>query len=306
MDTFKLYNDLSQSLSPDAARVLARVLGDMYQELRQSVTQSDFAELKSALGELAQAQGRTEQRVEELAQAQGRTEQRVEELAQAQGRTEQRVEELAQAQGRTEQRVEELAQAQARSEGRLDRVEAAIERLTQAQARSEGRLDRVEAAIERLTRAQERTEEEVRSLARGLKETREMVGGLSDAVGYGLENRAMTQLPALLQAEHGIAVEGRLVRRFVEYPDGGLDEVNILGEGRRGETRLSVVGEAKARLGRRDVDRFLKLVQRLQDHGLLQSDRFLLVVSHSVRPDVERYARGKGLVVIPSYLLEGG
>jgi len=63
--------------------------------------------------------------VEELAQAQKRTEERldrleavVEELAQAQKRTEQRVEELAQAQKRTEERVTELAQAQ--TEARKD------------------------------------------------------------------------------------------------------------------------------------------------------------------------------------------
>jgi len=58
-------------------------------------------------------------------------------LAQAQARTEQRVEELAQAQARTEQRVEELAQAQARTEERLTRLEAAVERLAEAQARTE-------------------------------------------------------------------------------------------------------------------------------------------------------------------------
>jgi hypothetical protein len=106
----------------------------------------------------------------------------------------------------------------------------------------------------------------------------------------------------LLEAEHGIRVDGRLVRRFVEYADGGSDEVNILGEGRRGQTPISIVGEAKAPLGRRDVDRFLKRVGRLDRHAPLRSERFLLVVSHSVRPDVERYARAKGLTVPPSYL----
>jgi tetratricopeptide (TPR) repeat protein len=124
-----------------------------------AVPRREFDTLRDALGELAAAQARTEQRVEELAQAQARTEQRMGELAAAQARTEQRMEELAAAQARTEQRVEELAQAQARTEQRLDRVEAAIERLTEAQARSEQRLDRVEAAIERLTEAQARSEE---------------------------------------------------------------------------------------------------------------------------------------------------
>ncbi|MFN3740214.1 MAG: hypothetical protein ACK4TF_06015, partial [Thermodesulfovibrionales bacterium] len=63
----------------------------------------DIKELRLVVYELAQAQKRTEQRVEELAQAQKKTEQRLEELAQAQKKTEERLEELAQAQKKTEQ-----------------------------------------------------------------------------------------------------------------------------------------------------------------------------------------------------------
>ncbi|HHY57396.1 MAG TPA: hypothetical protein GYA08_18390, partial [Chloroflexi bacterium] len=59
--------------------------------------------LAQAQRDLAQAQGRTEARLEELAQAQR-------DLAQAQGRTEARLEELAQAQGRTQAALQQLAQ----------------------------------------------------------------------------------------------------------------------------------------------------------------------------------------------------
>ena len=116
--------------SPPQAATLAGAIHDAYTE---GVKASDFNELKEivrqlavAQQDLAQAQGRTEARMEELAQAQqelaqaqGRTEARMEELAQAQGRTEARMEELAQAQGRTEARMEELAQAQGRTEREL-------------------------------------------------------------------------------------------------------------------------------------------------------------------------------------------
>ena len=64
---------------PQQAEVLAEVITDAYNDL---VKTSDFNELKGIVRELAQAQQRTEQRVEELAQAQQRTEQRMEELAQ--------------------------------------------------------------------------------------------------------------------------------------------------------------------------------------------------------------------------------
>ncbi|MBI4673274.1 MAG: hypothetical protein HY741_16605, partial [Chloroflexi bacterium] len=69
-------------------------------------------------------------------------------LAQAQQRTEQRVEQLAQAQVQTNEAVRGLAQAQARTDERLTRVEEAVEKLTQAQIRTEERVVRLEAAIE--------------------------------------------------------------------------------------------------------------------------------------------------------------
>jgi len=116
---------------PEQARVLTNVLADaiglqhrFFDEM--SALRGEVRELAQAQRELAEAQQRTEERVEQLAQAQQRTEERVEQLAQAQQRTEQRVEQLAeeqrkltQAQRRTEQRVEQLAQAQQKTEHAL-------------------------------------------------------------------------------------------------------------------------------------------------------------------------------------------
>ena len=155
MDTKHIFEELRGPLGDEAARCLTRTFAEVFTELHESVTRDDFRVLREsissdvsrldrALTNLAEAQGRTEVRVEELAQAQARTESRVEELAQAQARTESRVEELAQAQARTESRVEELAQAQARTEAR-------VEELAQAQARTEAR-------VEELAQAQARTE----------------------------------------------------------------------------------------------------------------------------------------------------
>jgi uncharacterized phage infection (PIP) family protein YhgE len=90
---------LKRYFPPQQAEVLAEVITDAYNSL---VKASDFNELKGIVAQLAQAQQRTEQRMDSLAM-------RMEELAQAQQRTEQRMEELAQAQQRTEQRVDSLA-----------------------------------------------------------------------------------------------------------------------------------------------------------------------------------------------------
>jgi DNA repair ATPase RecN len=101
ISSLKIYEELSETMDPTAARKLASILDSLYQDVKQTVTRADFQELQGVVRELAEAQKRTEQRLDSLAA-------RVEELAQAQKRTESRVEELAEAQKRTESRVAEL------------------------------------------------------------------------------------------------------------------------------------------------------------------------------------------------------
>ena len=84
------------------ATALAEILAETYGELSRA---GDFGELKEVLKRLAEAQARSEQRLEELARAQEKTEVRVGELAEAQAKTEERV-------GRLEAAVERLAEAQ--------------------------------------------------------------------------------------------------------------------------------------------------------------------------------------------------
>ncbi len=286
IDTLKIFDELKETMDSSAAKKIAEVIGSLYEELRNTVTKEEFNELREIVAELAEAQKRTEQRVAELAEAQKRTEQRVEELAEAQKRTEGRL-------TRLEETVAELAEAQKRTEGRLTRLEETVAELAEAQKRTEQRM-------EELAEAQKRTEQELAELAKAHRETRKMVGGLSDAVGYGLEDRAIKSLPGILKTRYGIEVIAPLVRKFVSY-DGRRDELNIFGEGRKGKRRLTLLGEAKARLSRKHVDSFLKLVHRLERHGIVSEDRFLLMVTYSVEPDVEGYARERGVEVIWSY-----
>jgi predicted transcriptional regulator len=81
-----------------------------------AVGRGDFDELKNVVRQLAEAQNRTEHRLEELAVAQNRTEHRVEELAESQNRTEHRLEELAVAQRELAVAQRELAVAQKQTE----------------------------------------------------------------------------------------------------------------------------------------------------------------------------------------------
>lgn len=100
MSTFQLYERLKRSLTPEAAEALANAFDEFSNDIRKTVTQDDFKELKEIVADLGLAQKRTEQRLDSLGVKVG-------ELAEAQKRTEQKVEELAGAQKRTEITMQE-------------------------------------------------------------------------------------------------------------------------------------------------------------------------------------------------------
>ena len=74
MNTLAIYQELSGTLGNDAAMKIAAVMGKIYDELKNSVTKDEFKDLRNIVAELAEAQKRTEIKVEELAEAQRRTE----------------------------------------------------------------------------------------------------------------------------------------------------------------------------------------------------------------------------------------
>ncbi len=67
LNTLAIFIDLIRHLDRQAARKIAEILGQVYEEVAQSVTKKEFNELKGIVGDLAQAHKRTEERVEELA-----------------------------------------------------------------------------------------------------------------------------------------------------------------------------------------------------------------------------------------------
>jgi len=106
IDTLEIYNQLKETLNEDSARVIVEIFKKIYNELQNNVTKAEFKELSDTVQKLAEAQ-------KELAEAQKKTEKRVDALAQ-------RVEELAEAQKKTEKRLNELAEAQKKTEETLN------------------------------------------------------------------------------------------------------------------------------------------------------------------------------------------
>ena len=189
--------------------------------------------------------------------------------------------------------VAELAEAQKQSERRLGELTKRVDELAEAQKRTEERLNE-------LAEAQIRTEEELRKLAQEHRETRRQLGGLTITVGYTLENEAFKALPDLLKRDYGLELRERLKRAYVRDKEGKAIEVNIIGKAVKDGREVTILGEGKAQLSKRDVDRFLRRkVNRLRD---VLGDLFLVLVTHMISEyDVEEYAKEKGIALYYSY-----
>ena len=154
--------------------------------------------------------------------------------------------------------------------------------------------------VKELAEAQKRTEEELRELVREHKKTRTQLGGISMTVGYRLEDEAYKSLPELLRRDMGLVVEGRLKRQFVTDRMGMKIEVNIIGEAKKNGRKVMIVGEGKSQLSKKGVDEFIsKKLKRLE--GVYEEIFPLLITYMISEPEVEDYAREKGIAIYYSY-----
>jgi len=145
-----------------------------------------------------------------------------------------------------------------------------------------------------------RLSENQRDMRKELKETRKQVGGLSMTVGYGLEDRAYKSMPGLLQRDFGIEVTSRLTRKFVRDNKGSDIEINIVGDGLRKNQKILIAGESKSQLSKNDIDRFIKKkLNRLE--GIFPDIFPVLITFMIAQPDVEDYAKEKGIALYYSY-----
>jgi archaellum component FlaC len=257
--------------SPAQARVLAETITEAYADL---IKARDFNELKGVVKELAEAQQRTEARLEQLAEAQQRTEARLEALT---------------------ERVEQLAEAQQRTEARLEALTERVEQLAEAQQRTETRLDRLTDVVTGLALQVGRLTEVVDNLA-------SEVGSLSRSMSYALENEAYRSLPAFLEREHGIVLYERIIRTEING-----EEINFFARGERNGRPVCLVGEAKLQLDEKRYHKIEKALAQLQDR--VEAVRQLypdcevipILVTHYARPAFLEQARELGILVVQSY-----
>jgi len=278
----QIISDLKQVFEPSIAEKLGEVLSRYFDEISKSVFSAELAKLIDAVHTLSVS-------VNELTEAQKRFEERLSAVEDRLGRVEKIIEELAEAQRKFEERLSAV-------EDRLGKVEKVIEELIEANRRAEERLTRLEKVVEELAQAQKRTEEALIKLTRRVDMIQERLEGVSNSVGYSLENAAYKALPKLLRSE-GIEVIGKLVRRYY-----GEYQINLWGEAKRDGEKILLLGEVKVRPSKSEIRRFLKIAEEIGKRE--KKETYLLFVAHDYHPSIETYLKGSGIKYYWSYELE--
>jgi uncharacterized protein with von Willebrand factor type A (vWA) domain len=154
---------------------------------------------------------------------------------------------------------------------------------------------KVEEQIRELVESLGKLEKRVDELAEEQEKIKERLEGISNSVGYSLENSAYKALPSILE-KYGIKVQGRLIRRYI-----GEHQVNIYGKATRNGQEVTILGECKVRPSRREIKRFERLTQYFQKTGVISGDVVLVFVAHDYPPEIEKYLSKKNLLYFWSY-----
>ena len=186
---------------------------------------------------------------------------------------------LADAQEKTEQKITQLVESQ-------KAIEITMKELAEAQKRTEQRVDALTVKMEELAEAQKKTEVVVQQLLYDMNMVKKQLGGLSHAVGYGIEDKVIPFMESFIEKEYGF-VPQEVERKFIKYDQKNKDEVNIFVKGLKNDVAMIVVGECKSQPGKSDIDDFNKMLHRLQSH--FKQDIFGFIVDYSFDPEVEDY-----------------
>ena len=219
LNPFKIYENLKVTFGDEQAKALASVIGEVYENLANIVTKSDFNELKEVVTELAEAQKRTEETVRILV---------------------------------------------------LDVSEL---------------------------------KSDMKEVKKDIKDVKKQMGGLSMDVGYGIEDKYLFLMEDFAFHQYEIKISGA-ERKFIHYPDGKTDEVNLYMEGEQKGKRVYLIGEAKAQPGKKDIDQFAARLERLRGYFKAEVKGFM--IGYLFHPEVEEHAKANypGIDLFKTYEIE--
>ncbi len=324
----EIVEELSTVLDRAAAEKIGKVMLQVYERLHESLVLQRLDSLENALKQFAENMLRSQEQLakhveEQLAAHRIETDERFRELREAQQQmyaefqeyrkhTDERFREMREAQQQmyaefqeyrrqTDERFRELREAQQQMYAEFQEYRKNTdERFRELREEFQEYRKLTDERFRDLAETVRLTQEALRELALTVKDLQKQVGGLSQAFGYVLENEAMKKLPKLLLRDYGLRVEGRLKRGYVQDSSGRHIEVNLFGKAKRNGEQVTIVGESKSQLSKRDIDRFLRrTVEALQE---VYPNILPIVVTHiASEPDAEEYARSLGVAVYYSY-----
>lgn len=188
----------------------------------------------------------------------------------------------------------------------FNELKSVVADLAEAQKRTEERLDSLIGRVEELAEAQKRTEESLNKLIKRVDTVEIQLGGLSMAVGYGIEDKLYPHLRNFVAKEYGVMVHKVTLRNNVIYSKGKFDEINLYIEAIKGQKDILIVGECKAQPGKKDIDKFINVAKRLKEK--FKKEVYPFIVGYAFNPGVEEYIAEKypDLRYFKTYQIEHG
>ena len=202
--------------------------------------------------------------------------------------------------------VDRLAEAQVKTEQKVEKLEESVDKLAVAQAKTEQKVGRLEESVDKLAVAQAKTEQKVEELAMAQAKTEQAIkhlsiniSGLSDTIGFGLEDIARTVVPGYLERHENIYIE-ELQRGFIEV-DGVEREIDLFGECNRDGEAILIIGEVKSRIYEGEVKKFVSNVINPIRKSEKERRIYPLMFGYVIHPSAQRLAKAEGVNLVASY-----
>lgn len=176
--------------------------------------------------------------------------------------------------------------------GEVTKLTISVDRLAEAQAETGQKVGRLEESVDKLAVAQAKTEQAIKHLSIN-------ISGLSDTIGFGLEDIARTVVPGYLERHENIYIE-ELQRGFIEV-DGVEREIDLFGECNRDGEAILIIGEVKSRIYEGEVKKFVSNVINPIRKSEKERRIYPLMFGYVIHPSAQRLAKAEGVNLVASY-----
>jgi len=176
--------------------------------------------------------------------------------------------------------------------GEVTKLTISVDRLAEAQAETGQKVGRLEESVDKLAVAQAKTEQAIKHLSIN-------ISGLSDTIGFGLEDIARTVVPGYLERHENIYIE-ELQRGFIEV-DGVEREIDLFGECNRDGEAILIIGEVKSRIYEGEVKKFVSNVINPIRKSEKERRIYPLMFGYVIHPFAQRLAKAEGVHLVASY-----